>query len=225
MLRNLLRKDLVLNRNLFWAVIPFFVFIAYALREDGAPIGMLTVISAVMGSAMATTTAAREDKFHATALLLSLPVPRSTLVWSRYAVALGAGACAFAVAAGLAAILPWSTHRLADIFDIRTIGLAVVVIGLTVSALLPVALRFGMLGVVGLFGVLQIGGIAMFMLSIYFNVRRPARVIFGGVEAGILALRARLPELGFAVLVFAALALVVWISYRASLWLVSRRDI
>lgn len=225
MLRNLLRKDLVLNRNLFWAVIPFFVFIAYALREDGAPIGMLTVISAVMGSAMATTTAAREDKFHATALLLSLPVPRSTLVWSRYAIALGAGACAFAVAAGLAAILPWSTHRLADIFDIRTIGLAVVVIGLTVSALLPVALRFGMLGVVGLFGVLQIGGIAMFMLSIYFNVRRPARVIFGGVEAGILALRARLPELGFAVLVFAALALVVWISYRASLWLVSRRDI
>ena len=225
MLRNLLRKDLVLNRNLFWAVIPFFVFIAYALREDGAPIGMLTVVSAVMGSAMAATIAAREDKFHVTAMLLSLPVPRATLVWSRYAIALGAGACAFAVAAGLAAVLPWSTHRLADIFDIRTMGLAVVVIGLTVSTLLPVALRFGMLGVVGLLGVLQIGGIAMFMLSIYFNVRRPARVIFGGVEAAILALRDRLPEAGFAAVVLTAVAFAIWVSYRASLWLVSRRDL
>ena len=113
MLRRLFFKDLRLNPHLFWGALPFFAWVAYALREDGAPVGMLTAVSGLMGAATASTIAAREDRFHATALLASLPVPRSTLVLSRYVLGLAAGAAAFAVAATLAALLPWSPHGLA----------------------------------------------------------------------------------------------------------------
>jgi hypothetical protein len=225
MLRSLIRKDLVLNRNLFWAAIPFFVWVAFALRDEGAPMGMLSVVSALMGSIMAATIATREDRFNATALLLSLPVPRSVLVWSRYAMALGAGGCAFAIAAGLAVGLPWSTHSLVEILDARTIMLAMVVIGLAVSLILPVALRFGSLGVIGLFGAVWIGGIVMIMLSAYSGIRRPAGVIFGGVESALLTLQTNLSDGGVFVLVIAAVALAVWASYRTSLWLAFRRDL
>src|SRR5512137_3049696 len=129
MLRKLFMKDLRLNPHLFWGAVPFFVWVAYALGEDGAPVGMLTVVSGVMGATTAATVAAREDRFHATALLASLPVPRETLVLSRFVLAVAAGAAAFLVAAVLAAALPWSTHPLGSIFDPRTAMLALVIVG------------------------------------------------------------------------------------------------
>ncbi|MCK7523965.1 MAG: ATP-binding cassette domain-containing protein [Ignavibacteriales bacterium] len=38
-------KDLRLNPHVFWGALPFFAWVAYALREDGAPVGMLTAVS------------------------------------------------------------------------------------------------------------------------------------------------------------------------------------
>jgi len=225
MLRRLLVKDLRLNPHLFWGVIPFFAWVAYALREDGAPAGMLMAVSGLMGAATASTVAAREDRFHATALLASLPVPRSTLVLSRYVLGLAAGGAAFAVAAALAAALPWSPHPLAVVFDLRSVMMALVVVGIAVAVLLPAALRFGLTGVVGLFAVLQVAGAGLFFISSTFGYRQPMRLVFGGVASGILALHARLSDAGVAALVAAALGCALWASYRASVWLVGRRDL
>jgi hypothetical protein len=225
MLRSLLFKDLRLNPHLFWGAIPFFAWVAYALHEEGAPVGMLTAVSGLMGAATASTIAAREDRFHATALLASLPVPRSTLVLSRYVLGVAAGSAAFAVAAALAALLPWSPHGLAAILDVRSVMMAFVVIGTAVAVLLPAALRFGLVGVVGLFAALQVAGVGLFFVSSTFGYRQPLRLVFGSVESGILALHARLSDAGFAALVAAALAVMLWASYRASVWLVGRRDL
>lgn len=224
MLRRLFFKDLRLNPHLFWGALPFFAWVAYALREDGAPVGMLTAVSGLMGAATASTIAAREDRFHATALLASLPVPRSTLVLSRYVLGLAAGAAAFAVAAALAALLPWSPHGLAAL-GMRSIMMAVVVVGAAVAVLLPAALRFGLVGVIGLFAALQVAGAGLFFISSTFGYRQPTRLVFGRIESAILALHERLADAGFAALVAAALVCVLWASYRASVWLAGRRDL
>jgi hypothetical protein len=225
MLRKLFLKDLRLNPHLVFGVLPFFAWVAYALREDGAPVGMLTTISALMGAATASTVAAREDRFHATALLASLPVARRTLVLSRYALAAAAGGAAFVTAALLAALLPWSPHPLSVIFDPRSVLMAVVFVGASAAFLLPLALRFGLVGVVGFFAALQVGGVGLFFLSTAFGLRAPMRAVFGGVEASIRALYASLSAPGVAILVLAAVAGAGWLSYRTSVWLVARRDL
>ena len=225
MLRRLFVKDLRLNPHLFLGVIPFFAWVAYALREDGAPLGMLTTVSTLMGAATASTVAAREDRFHATALLASLPVSRATLVRSRYTLAAAAGAAAFITAELLAALLPWSSHPLSAVLDLRIVMMAVVTVGLSAGLLLPLALRFGLMGVVGFFAVLQVAGVGLFVLSSAFGLRGPMRAVFGGVESGILALHARLADPVGAALALAAVAAAAWVSYRASVWLVARRDL
>jgi ABC-type transport system involved in multi-copper enzyme maturation permease subunit len=225
MLRKLFLKDVRLNPHLFWGAVPFFVWVAYALGENGAPVGMLTVVSGVMGATTAATVAAREDRFHATALLASLPVPRETLVLSRFVLALAAGAAAFLVAAVLAAALPWSTHTLGSIFDPRTAMLALVIVGSGIAVLLPMALRFGLAGVVGFFAVLQVAGVALFLVASTFGLREPMQIVFGGLESGLRGLHASFGAPGASALALAVLAGVLWSSYRLSVWLTTRRDL
>ena len=225
MLRKLFLKDARLNPHLFWGVIPFFAWVAYALREDGAPVGMLTVVSGVMGAATAATVAAREDRFHATALLASLPVPRETLVLSRYLLAAVAGAACFLGAAALAALLPWSSHALGSIFDPRTVVMALVIAGSSVAVMLPMALRFGLVGVVAFFAVLQVVGVALFFISSMFGLRQPMRVVFGSVDAGLRALHESFAGAGASALAVVVLAGALWVSYRLSIWLTTRRDL
>ena len=225
MLRKLFMKDLRLNPHLFWGAVPFFVWVAYALREDGAPVGMLTVVSGVMGAATAATVAAREDRFHATALLASLPVPRETLVLSRYVLAAAAGAAAFLVAAVLAAMLPWSSHALGAIFDLRTVTLALIIVGAGIAVLLPMALRFGLVGVVACLAVLQLLGIGVFIIASLFGLRQPMQLVFGGAARGLRALHASFADAGAVASALAVLAAVLWVSYRLSIWLTTRRDL
>jgi hypothetical protein len=103
--------------------------------------------------------------------------------------------------------------------------MAVVVVGASTALLLPLALRFGLVGVVGFFAVLHVGGVGLFLLSSAFGVRAPMRAVFGGVESLIKNLYASLSAPGVAVLVVAAVAGAGWLSYRASVWLVARRDL
>lgn len=225
MLRKLFLKDVRLNPHLFWGVIPFFVWVAYALREGGAPVAMLTVISGVMGATTAATVAAREDRFHTTALLASLPVARGTLVLSRFLLAAAAGAACFLAAAALAALLPWSSHALGAIFDPRTVMMALVIIGSGIAVLLPMALRFGLVGVVAFFAVLQVAGVVLFFIASTFGLRQPMRLVFGGLESGLRALHASFAGAGASALALAVLGGVLWMSYRLSVWLTTRRDL
>ena len=225
MLRRLFMKDVRLNPHLFWGAVPFFVWVAYALHEDGAPVGMLTVVSGVMGATTAATVAAREDRFHATALLASLPVPRETLVLSRYVLAVAAGAAAFLVAAVLAAMLPWSSHSLGTIFDPRTVVMALVIVGSGIAVLLPMALRFGLVGVVAFFAVLQVAGVGLFFIASMFGLRQPMRLVFGSLDSGLHALHASFADPGASALALIVLAGALWVSYRLSIWLTTRRDL
>ena len=140
MLRNALRKDLLLNARHLWGILPWFVWVAYAMSEPDAG-RMMAVGAGFIGSLMATTIAAREDKLRTSATLASLPVSRRILVQARYVVAYVVGTATYLVVAAMAAVLPWSVQDSAELFEVKTVLLTVTLASMAIALLMPVVLR------------------------------------------------------------------------------------
>jgi len=103
--------------------------------------------------------------------------------------------------------------------------MALVVVGMSVAILLPAALRFGLVGVVALFAVLQVLGAGLYFASTAFGFQQPARLVFGSVESSLLAFHAHLSDGGVLALVLGLLGALLWASWRMSVWLAGRRDL
>ena len=155
MLRNALRKDLLLNARHLWGILPWFLWVAYAMSEPDA--GRITAVGAAfIGALMAATIAAREDKLRTTATLASLPVSRRTLVEARYLVAYIVGAATYLVVVVMAAALPWSVQRAAELVEARTLLLTLTLASMAIALLMPVVIRYGLLGVMVFLGAFQL---------------------------------------------------------------------
>ena len=223
MLRNALRKDLLLNTRHFWGFAPWFVWVAYAMSEPDA--GRITAVGgAVMGSLLAATIAAREDKLRTTATVASLPVSRATLVAARYLLAGAVGAATYVVVVAMAAGLPWSVQQAAELIQTRTVLLMLTLTSIAIAVLMPVVIRFGMLGVIVFFGVFQLLGVAL-MVAFEFFGSRSLRGVFGAIEGGIAALHRGLDQPAVVLETTAAVALALWLSFRLSVFLAERRDL
>ena len=224
MLRNALRKDLLLNARHLWGIVPWFAWVAYAMSEPGA--GRITAVGgAFVGALMAATMAAREDKLRTTATLASLPVSRRTLVGARYIVALAAGIVTYVVVVAMAAALPWSVQRAADLVELKTSLLALTLASGAIAVLMPVVIRFGLLGVVLFLGLFQALGMGVFVAVEFFGARAAASHTFGSVERGILSLREGLGQPVVILETAAIMGLAMWLSYRLSAFLAERRDL
>jgi len=141
MLRKALRKDLLLNARHLWAscVVPLGrVRDARARRRTHH-----RCRRRVRRSLMAATMGAREDKLRTTATLASLPVSRRTLVAARYVVAYAVGLATYLAVVLMAAALPWSVQRAADLVDTRTLLLTLTLASGAIAALMPVVVRYG----------------------------------------------------------------------------------
>jgi len=224
MLRNAIRKDVLLNGKQFWGLMPWFAWAAYALGQEH--MGELTAVSgALIGALMTVSICAREDKFHATAVLASLPVTRRTFVQARYLLAFVMGAAALVIVAGMAAVLPWSVQTAAQAFDLRTVLLGATVAGVSVALLMPLAIRFGLLGVIGFFAVLQVAGIVLLVLPGALGMKDVLKGIFRAAERGFISLHASLNQPGPILQAAVVVAIVVWMSYQLSVFLVERQDL
>jgi hypothetical protein len=223
MLRNALRKDLLLNTRHFWGFAPWFVWVAYAMSEPDA--GRITAVGgAVMGSLLAATIAAREDKLRTTATVASLPVSRATLLAARYLLAYAVGAATYVVVVAMAAGLPWSVQGAGELIESRTVLLMLALTGMAIAVLMPLVVRFGLLGVLVFFGVFQLLGVALMVATEFFG-SRSLRGVFGAIEGGILALHRSLGQPVAALETAAAVAFALWLSFRLSVFLSERRDL
>lgn len=223
MLRNLLRKDLLMNARHFWGFAPFFLWVAYAVSEPGL-LEMNTLVAAFAGTLVATTVVAREDKFHATALLYSLPVRRREVVLSRYVVALLTGIVSFLIATTMAVVLPWSPHDLARIFDLRSVLFMLVLVGATIAVMMPFVLRFGLIGVMIFMLVFQVAGMVAFVLTAAFGRSNSLRPVIKAVEQTLTGLYHRLDTPLVAATAACVVAATIWMSYRLSVVMAERRD-
>ena len=224
MLRNAIRKDLLLNGKQFWGLIPWFACAAYALGQ--ARMGAMTAVSgALIGALMTVSICAREDKFHATAFLASLPVTRRALVQARYMLAFVMGAAALVFVAGMAAMLPWSVQSAAQAFEPKTLLLGAAVAGVSVALLMPVAIRFGVLGVIGFFAVLQLLGIALLVLPGALGMKDVLKGLFRAAERGFVGWHAALGQPGPILETVAIVAIAIWMSFYVSVFLAERQDL
>ncbi len=223
MLRNALRKDLLLNARHLWGILPWFLWVAYAMSEPDA--GRITAVGAAfIGSLMAATIAAREDKLRTSATLASLPVRRRTLVEARYLVAYVVGAATYLIVVVMAAALPWSVQRAADLVDLKTVLLTLTLASAAIAVMMPLVTRFGMLGVVVFLGAFQVLGVAV-MVAFEFLGSRSAAGVFSAVEDGIVALHRGLDQPAVIFETAAVVALATWLSFRLSVFLAERRDL
>lgn len=224
MLRNALRKDLLLNARHLWGVLPWFVWVAYALREPDA--GRMTAFAAAfIGSLMAVTIGAREDKLRTTATLASLPVGRRTLVQARFVTCYVVGAASYLVVAAMAVVLPWSVQRPADVFELRTLLLTLTLATMAVALLMPVVIRFGLIGVLIFLGSLQVLGVVLFVALEFFGARSAVHGIFGAIERGVIALHAGLGQPATIAEAAMIAGVSIWLSFRLSVVLAMRRDL
>jgi ABC-type transport system involved in multi-copper enzyme maturation permease subunit len=223
MLRNALRKDLLLNARHLWGIVPWFLFVAYAMGEPGA--GRMTAVGAAfIGALMATTIAAREDKLRTTATLASLPVSRRTLVEARYLVAYIVGIVTYAIVVAMAAALPWSVQRAAELVEVRTLLLTVTLSSMVIACMMPVVIRFGLFGVLLVLVALQLAGVVV-MVAFEFFGSRSAVGGFTAIERGIAALHRGLDQPAVILETAAVVLIATWLSFRLSAFLAGRREL
>jgi len=168
----------------------------------------------------------REDKFKAGALVCSLPVTRDAIVASRY---LGGWLVALTgVAVAIAAMLALS------LFGVRPLrpptpmlpATVVTVVGLAIALMLPMAIRFGMVGVFGLLIGTQLLGVVVLLASAMFDARAVQ-----GIEAAVKAIvsgSARLRDVlgpaAYSAVLVAAVAVLNYASFRLSSLLYRKRE-
>ena len=223
MLRNALRKDLLLNARHLWGILPWFLWVAYAMSEPD--MGRMTAVGAAfIGALMATTMAAREDKLRTSATLASLPVSRRTLVEARYLVAYIVGAATYLVVVVMAAALPWSVQRAAELVELKTLLLTLTLASVAIALMMPLVTRFGLLGVIAFLGAFQVLGVTV-MVAFEFFGSRSAVGLFSVVERSIAALHRGLNQPVVILETAAVVALATWLSFRLSVVLAQRRDL
>ena len=229
---NLLRKDLILNR---WPIA--LTYALWSVLWLGGPVmgsigdlpfgvwgGWVSVPCAFLPIMMVL----REDKFRAGALACSLPVTRESIVVSRYV-----GAWIVALAAVAVAVLAMLALSL---FGVRPLlpptpmlpVTVVTAVGIALATMMPVAIRYGTLGVIGLLVGLHLFGVVVLLGGALFGVFVPGAL---GIESTVRSvarsgarLRTAIGPVAFSVALLAAVLALNYASFRLSSWLYRRRE-
>jgi len=113
----------------------------------------------------------------------------------------------------------------AELFEVKTVLLTVTLASMIIALLMPVVLRFGLLGVVVFLGAFQVVGVVLFVALEFFGIRSGARLFFGTIERGVVALYSGLGQAGPIVETAVIVSISVWLSFRLSVVLAERRDL
>jgi hypothetical protein len=227
---KLLRKDLILNGRVIGATYAFWSLFwlggpatnASGNMTYGTWSGMVSIPCAFLPVMMLM----REDRFRAGALACSLPVTRKDIVASKY---LGGWLVALtAVAIAVLAMLALSLFGVRPLLPPTPLMPVVVVtvIGTILAVMMPLAVRFGVVGVIGPLVALQLLGVVALLVSALFGV--PAAL---GIESAVRwvarslqRLRGELGPLAFSIVLVASVLAVNVASFRLSSWLYRRRE-
>jgi len=226
---KLLRRDLILNR---YIVGPAYLLWSAmwlggpAMSGDTMPFGLWSGGVSFACAFLPVMTLIREDKFKAGALVCSLPVTRDAIVASRY---LGGWLLALTgVAVAIAAMLTLSLFGVNPLRPPTPMlpATVVTVVGLALAVMLPMVIRFGMVGVFSLLIGAQLLGVVVLLAGAMFDAR-----VVQGIEAAVKAivsgsarLRDALGPAAYSAVLVAAVAVLNYASFRLSSLLYRRRE-
>jgi ABC-2 family transporter protein len=219
MLRKLIRKDLLLTRKrLLLNAGLLLVFVIFLLHWGDIPVGLFAGALALMFSFSPVTVVAHEDKSRAVALGCSLPVRRRDIVRARYLLGLGLGVVGLAGAWLLALAWPWSPYNAAALLAPATLLTALGVLVVSMALFLPLAIRFGFVGIMIVLVGLQVLGVSDLFLANRFGIAHDTTLSLDWLHS-------LLGDAGFFVTAFAALAVLLAASLQVSTSLFERQDL
>ncbi len=227
---TLLRRDLILNRYVVGLTYPLWSVLWLGgpamSGGDTMPFGLWSGGVSLACAFLPVMMLVREDKFKAGALVCSLPVTRDAIVASRY---LGGWLVALTgVAVAIAAMLALSlfgVHPLRPPTPMLP-ATVVTVVGLAIAIMLPMAIRFGMVGVFAILIGTQLLGVVVLLASAMFDAR-----VVQGIEAAVKAivsgsarLRDTLGPAAYSAVLVTAVAVLNYASFRLSSLLYRKRE-
>jgi ABC-type transport system involved in multi-copper enzyme maturation permease subunit len=225
-LRDLVRKDIILGgRVLALNAGLFSAWFCFMLLQSDMSARAYVCLSAIMCAFLPITLIGREDKFKAQRLICSLPVTRSQVVLARYVEALLLGLVGMTVAIVMALALPWSHLQAADLLSGRTLLLAVTVVAVLVSLVLPMLQRFGLWGLIGLLVGLQVLGVVLTLLATLTKGPNPLHSAIRGLESSIVAYHVGLGAPAYAAVGMVSLFVLLTLSYAVALVAFEHRDL
>jgi hypothetical protein len=227
---TLLRRDLILNRYLVGLTYPLWSVLwlgGPAMSSgDTMPFGLWSGGVSLACAFLPVMMLVREDKFKAGALVCSLPVTRDAIVASRY---LGGWLVSLTgVAVAVAAMLALSLFGIHPLRPPTPMlpATVVTVVGLAIALMLPMAIRFGMVGVFAILIGTQLLGVVVLLAGAMFDAR-----VVQGIEAAVKAivsgsarLRDALGPAAYSAVLVAAVAVLNYASFRLSSLLYRRRE-
>jgi hypothetical protein len=229
MLHKLMLREWILLRRALVSIMGIYIaFEAYFVCRASTPRQYL-IFAAAYASLITMTLFLRDDRFQATSWSCTLPVRRKDLVQARFVGAWIFAAGAVAMSILLTVVMPWSRVRPGATFEPATLFLTAFTITIVLAIALPFAIRFGFLGVMIFFVVLQILGSALLLVAVKTSRRpNPSRgLLSGGVEAlteVLVTTRDILSPPAFYLALVLFLFVLNWFGYRLAVALFQRRE-
>ena len=224
-MRNLILKDLILNKKfLLWVGALFIIYIGILGSRIQSPrVGTLfnTFLSFVVPVMIFT----REDKFKAAVLNCSLPTTRRQVILARYVLGWTLMLAVFVL--GTAAILVVPGHKLgpADVFNIKIILLALALMTLYFAVLMPLLIRFGVVGFFVFLVSMQVLGFITQFLVVEKVLKLDLRALITWIRNGLISLNAHLGTPGYYAFLVILMVFLNAASFACSVFIFKRKDL
>ena len=224
-MRNVIYKDLILGKFTFMTFALLITFVVVLYTGIGVPPGVFFLFAGLVSAFVPISALCEEEKSRGLVLARSLPVSLNTLVASKYAGAwlMALMGLAFAVLVGLT--MPTSSLRMPGALTVRTIGIAISIVGIVIAMVYPFTIRFGATGV--LIGGLtaHLLGTVVFATQVIFPRSLGLKAMIRGTLEALRGARGQLGDPFYYACVIAAVLVLNAGSYVASTCLLKSRDL
>jgi hypothetical protein len=227
---KLIRKELIFNRNNLLIILAimtaFLMFIYYYQVKNFSPRALLLFSAFYIGATLCITLEAREDRFKMAPLTCSLPYNRKTIVAARFALTWLLMLAGLIYSLALSAVLPFCKANLGQALNLKTILISLLLLTLIFALMLPLTIRFGIMGVILFLVFTQLLGVVSLLVGMFLKSGRasfflPLKAAFRGLRylTGPQSTTADFILVGAAIILLNAASLVI------SQALYARRDL
>jgi ABC-2 type transport system permease protein len=222
---DLIRKDLILNKKflLIFGLL-YLVYLSYLGSRVGHP-RELVVIGTLMCGLLPLIQYTREDKFKASIVNCSLPVTRREIVLSRYVLSWALTVGLYVAFNIVITVLPIRKAAPGALFDVNTILFALSFMTIYLGLLLPLILRFGMVGMFSFLIGLQVFAVTSLLLDRFKVAHFRITAQAAWVKKGLFSLRASLGAAAYDSLLIALMILLTLASFSFAVFLYKRKDL
>jgi len=224
-MRNLILKDLILNKKFLIGIGLFYVpYMAYFGSRINNP-RLAIAIGAFLTALAPLMTITREEKFKAAQLSCSLPATRKQIVQARYVLGWLTMTGLYALIAPAMVLFPGSKLSWMSVAGGKAVLTALAFLTLFFGALMPLMIRFGLVGMFSFLIGMQLLGIILMVLRTQGISLINIKGFIAGIRNALLSLNESLGAPGYFVALLAVLILVNLASLTLSVALFRRKDL